>query len=177
MLIITRLVIKPFGIRPLHLNVIHTTEPSCTPAIGCACAESTQAKGPQPFQAWMSFQTHPPNSVDDSRLTEPGTHQLMVCPPQKNTIQVAHTIPGPVYCPRWSPHPSRTSIPLWACPPTTVAKPTQLPPWSCTCNFMNEAAGLIALPTHLLYTSKIMKIIRGFSPYQSKQKMKVTKVW
>ena len=62
----------------------------------------------------MSFQTCPPNPVADLRLAEPGTLQLIVVPPQENTVQSeltplqdqftvqgnAYTFPGPVYCPR-----------------------------------------------------------------------------
>ena len=95
-------------------------------------------------------------------------------PPQKNTLQGAHTLPGPAYCPRWSPHPSRTSLlpkviltpfqdqyislstSSHHCgkPTTTALKlSTQLPPWSCMDSSMSEAVELTALPSTILYTS------------------------
>ena len=46
----------------------------------------------------MSFQTHPPNPVADSRLAESGTLQLMVTPASEEYHpRGTHTLPGPVY--------------------------------------------------------------------------------
>ena len=109
-LIPTRLVANLSRLRSLHLSINQTSSPATRQQMVASMLNQPKPRYPDPSRPeclsrhilpilWQTWDS--PSLVYTSWWS---------CLPQKNTDQGAHTLTGPVCYPRWSQHPSRTSL-------------------------------------------------------------------